>query len=238
MTRIRPGIALSALTQEAVMKSTKKMVSLVGLVAMVCNVNSFAKDKDKPKTPVSTEVIRSLDWASDASTYPILEVKAECFQRDAKHYTWQTSLRNSAEGVLEVRGLGKPIDIDPQATVDGGSYEVKSCDKPARLRLDARLRGEKQHFEIAYTDGAVVAREKQAKNWGGFAMALAMAGTSAMSIQAVNQAQFGATLALRTAGAARADQLAVVQDALSRAGSGQQAVDDQSDPSDDSSDSQ
>lgn len=65
-------------------------------------------------------------------------------------------------------------------------------------------------------------------------MALAMAGTGAMAIQAANQAQFGATLALRNAGAARADQLAAVQNAL--AGSGQQSDDDQTDSSDDSSD--
>lgn len=223
------------------MKNTKnvkhtKMMSLIGLVAMLCNVNLFAKDK--PKAPVSTEAIRALDWAGDANTYPVLEVKAECFQRDAKHFTWRTSLRNSAEGVLEVRGLGKSIDIDPQGTVDGGSYEVKSCDKPAVMKLDARIKGEKQHFEIAYTDGAVVAREKQAKNWGGFVMAMAMVGTSAMAVQAANQAQFGATLALRNAGAVRADQLAVVQNALSEAGGGQQADDDQSDSPDDSSDSQ
>lgn len=216
------------------MKNTKKMTSLMGLVAMVCSLNSFAKDKSK--APVSGEVIRSIDWASDANNYPNLEMKVECFQRDAKHYTWQTSLHNTTDGVLEVRGMGKSIDIDPQATVDGGSFEAKSCDKPARLRLEARMKGEKQHFEIAYTDGVMVAREKQAKNWGGFAMALAMAGTSAMSIQAANQAQFGATLALRNAGAARAGQLAVVQDALSAGGG--QAADDQTDGSDDPSDPQ
>lgn len=213
------------------MKNTK-MMSLVGLIAMFCSANSFAKEK--PKAPASTEVVRSLDWASDANAYPNLLVKAECFQRDAKHFTWQTTLSNSSDDALEVRGKGKPMDIDPQASVDAGSTEVKSCDKPFVLKLDARRKGEKQHFEIAYTDGVVVAREKQAKNWGGFAMALAMAGTGVMAAQAANQAQFGATLALRNAGAARADQLAVVQNAL--AGSGQQADDDQSDQSDDSSD--
>lgn len=207
------------------MKNTKKMTSLIGLVAMVCSLNSFAKDKSK--TPASSDAIRTLDWASDANAYPILEVKAECFQRDAKHSTWQTSLHNMADGVMEVRGLGKPIDIDGQATVDGGSFEAKGCDKPARLKLEARLKGEKQHFEIAYTDGVVVAHEKVAKNWGGFAMALAMAGTGAMAMQAANQAQFGATLALRNAGAVRADQLGAVQNALSLAGGGQQAGDDQ-----------
>jgi hypothetical protein len=217
------------------MKNTKtvKMMSLIGLVAMVCNANSFAKEK--PKAAVSTEVIRSLDWASDAGNYPNLQVKAECFQRDAKHFTWHTSLFNSADGVLEVRGKGTSVDVDPQASVDGGSIEVKSCDKPLVLKLDARRKGEKQHFEIAYTDGAVVAREKQAKNWGGFAMALAMAGTGAMGVQAANQAQFGATAALRSAAAARADQLALVQDALSQAGTAQAAA-DESDQSDDSSD--
>jgi hypothetical protein len=214
------------------MKNTMKMMSLIGVVAVVCSANCFAKDKSK--TPVSGEAIRSLDWASDANTYPVLEVKAECFERDAKHFAWQTSLHNTADGVLEVRGLGKPIDIDGQATVDGGSFEAKGCDKPARLKLEARLKGEKQHFEIAYTDGVVVAREKVAKNWGGFAMALAMAGTGAMAMQAANQAQFGATMALRNAGAVRADQLGAVQNVLSQAGSGQQAADDGSDTSDDS----
>jgi len=223
--------AISA-KQEAVMKNTKKMVSLVGLVAMVCSANCFAKEK--PKAPVSTEAIRSLNWAADADTYPNLQVKAECFQRDAKHFTWQTSLNNSADDVIEVRGKGKPIDIDPQARVDGGSADVKSCDKPFVLKLEARKKGEKQHFEIAYTDGVVVAHEKQAKNWGGFAMALAMTGTGAMAAQAANQAQFGATLALRNAGAARADRLAVVQNALG--GNAQQADDDQTDASEDSSD--
>jgi len=216
------------------MKNTKKMMSLI-LVAMVGSVNSFAKEK--PKAPVSTEVIRSLDWASDAEGYPSLQVKAECFQRDAKHFTWQTTLHNTTDNVLEVRGKGKPVDLDPQATADAGSTDVKSCDKPLVMKLDARMKGEKQHFEIAYTDGAVVAREKQAKNWGGFAMALAMAGTAAAGVQASNQAQFGATAALRNAGAARADQLALVQDALSQAG-GAQPADDQSDASDDSSDPQ
>jgi hypothetical protein len=216
------------------MKNTKKMkmMSLVGLIAMVCSVNSFAREK--PKAPASTEAVRSLDWASDANSYPALLVKAECFQRDAKHFSWQTTLNNSSDDVIEVRGKGKPIDIDPQASVDAGSTEVKSCDKPLVLKLDARRQGEKQHFEVAYTNGVVVAHEKQAKNWGGFAMALAMAGTGAMAIQAANQAQFGATLALRNAGAARADQLAAVQNAL--AGSGQQVDDDQTDSSDDSSD--
>jgi hypothetical protein len=214
------------------MKNAKKMMSVVSLIAMVCSVNSFAKEK--PKAVASTEVVRSLDWASDANSYPPLLVKAECFQRDAKHFSWQTTLNNSSDGVIEVRGKGKPIDIDPQASVDAGSTEVKNCDKPLVLKLDARRKGEKQHFEVAYTNGVVVAREKQAKNWGGFAMALAMAGTGAMAIQAANQAQFGATLALRNAGAARADQLAAVQNAL--AGSGQQSDDDQPDSSDDSLD--
>jgi hypothetical protein len=187
---------------------------------------------------VSTEVIRSLDWASDAEGYPSLQVKAECFQRDAKHFTWRTTLHSTADGVLEVRGKGKSVDLDPQATEEAGSTDVKSCDKPLVLKLDARMKGEKQHFEIAYTDGAVVAREKQAKNWGGFAMALAMAGTAAMGVQAANQAQFGATAALRSAGAARADQLALVQDALSQSGGAQQADADQSDATDDSPDPQ
>jgi hypothetical protein len=216
------------------MKSTKKMMSLIGLVAMVCSANSFAKEK--PKAAVSTEALRSLNWAADVDSYPNLQVKAECFQRDAKHFTWQTTLNNSADDVIEVRGKGKSVDIDAQASADGGSIEVKSCDKPLLLKLDARRKGEKQHFEIAYTDGVVVAREKQAKNWGGFAMALAMVGTSAMGVQAANQAQFGATAALRTAAAARADQLAAIQDALSQSGNAQQADDGQSDPSDDSSD--
>jgi hypothetical protein len=216
------------------MKNTKKMMSLI-LVAMVCSANSFAKEK--PKAPVSTEVIRSLDWASDAEGYPSLQVRAECFQRDAKHFTWRTTLFNGSDSVLEVRGKGKPVDLDPQATADAGSTDVKSCDKPLVMKLDARVKGEKQHFEIAYTDGSVVAREKQAKNWGGFAMALAMAGTTAAGMQASNQAQFGATAALRSAGAARADQMALVQNALSQAGGGQEE-DDQSDASDDSSDPQ
>jgi hypothetical protein len=232
MTPDSPRIrAISAKKQEAVMKNTK-MMCLVGLIAMICSANSLAKEK--PKAAASTEVVRSLEWASDANSYPALQVKAECFQRDAKHFTWQTTLNNSSDDVIEVRGKGKPIDLDPQANADAGSTEVKSCDKPLVLKLDARRKGEKQHFEIAFTDGVVVAREKQAKNWGGFAMALAMAGTGVMAAQASNQAQFGATLALRNAGAARADQLAAVQNAL--AGSGQQADDDQSDQSDDSSD--
>jgi hypothetical protein len=216
------------------MKNTKKMMSLI-LVAVVCSANSFAKEK--PKAPVSTEVIRSLDWASDADGYPNLQVKAECFQRDAKHFTWQTTLHNASNGILEVRGKGKPVDLDPQATADAGSTDVKSCDKPLVMKLDARMKGEKQHFEIAYTDGAIVAREKQAKNWGGFAMALAMAGTAAAGVQASNQAQFGATAALRSAGAARADQLALVQNALSQTG-GAQPADDELAASDDSSDPQ
>jgi hypothetical protein len=233
MTPDSPRIrAISAKKQEAVMKNAKKIMSVVGLIAMVCSVNSFAKEK--PKAPTSTEAVRSLDWASDANSYPALLVKAVCFQRDAKHFSWQTTLNNSSDDVIEVRAKGKPIDIDPRASADAGSTEVKSCDRPLVLKLDARKKGEKQHFEIAFTDGAVVARERQAKNWGGFAMALAMAGTGAMAIQAANQAQFGATLALRNAGAARADQLAAVQNAL--AGSGQQSDDDQTDSSDDSSD--
>ena len=217
------------------MKNTKKMMSLIGSVAMVCSANSFAKEK--PKAPVSTEVIRSLDWASDADGYPNLQIKADCVQRDAKHFTWQTTFYNTTDNVLEVRGKGKSVDLDPQATADAGSTDVKSCDKPLVMKLDARMKGEKQHFEIAYTDGAVVAHEKQAKNWGGFAMALAMAGTTAMGVQASNQAQFGATAALRSAGAARADQMALVQNALSQAGGGDQAA-DQSDGSDESSDPQ
>jgi hypothetical protein len=206
------------------MKNTKKMMSLIGFVAMVCSTNSFAKEK--PRAPEGAEVIRSLDWASDAGTYPNLQVKADCFQRDAKHVVWQTSLRNSADRILEVRGPGKAVDIDSQATVDGGSFEGKSCDKPLVMKLEARIKGEKQQFEIAYTDGAVVAREKQAKHWGGFAMALAMAGTSVMGVQAVSQAQFGATAALRAAGAVRADQMALVQGALSQAASAHQAAAD------------
>jgi hypothetical protein len=216
------------------MKNTKKMMSFI-LVAMVCSANSFAREK--PKAPVSTEVIRSLDWASDAQGYPNLQVKAECFQRDAKHFTWETTLHNTSDGVLEVRGKGKSVDLDPQATSDAGSTDIKSCDQPLVLKLDARMKGEKHHFEIAYTDGVVVAREKQAKNWGGFAMALAMAGTTAAGVQAANQAQFGATAALRSAGATRADQLALVQNALPQTG-GAQPADDQSDASDDSSDPQ
>jgi hypothetical protein len=221
------------------MKNKKKMMSLIGFVAMVCNVNSFAKEK--PRAAEGAEVVRSLDWAADAETYPNLQVKADCFQRDAKHAIWQTTLHNSADSVLEVRGLGKPVDVDPQASVDGGSFGAKSCDKPLVMKLEARIKGENQHFEIAYTDGAVVAREKQAKHWGGFAMALAMAGTGAMGMQAASQAQFGATAALRAAGAARADQMALVQGALSQAaGASQAAADeaapDQADTSDDDSD--
>jgi transposase InsO family protein len=90
--------AISAKKQEAVMKNTKKMLSLIGLVAMVCNVNSFAKEKSK--APVNTEVIRSIDWASDANTYPNLQVKAECFQRDAKHFTWQITLAKGERRAL------------------------------------------------------------------------------------------------------------------------------------------
>ena len=103
------------------MKNTKKMMSLI-LVAMVSSANSFAKEK--PKTPVSTEAIRSLDWASDAEGYPSLQVKAECFQRDAKHFAWQTTLHNTTDNVLEVRGKGTSVDLDPQATADGGTQYV------------------------------------------------------------------------------------------------------------------
>jgi len=212
------------------------MVSLICLLGMCCAANSFAKGKPLP--PVnSTEAVRAYDWTSDENNYPDLQVKAECFQRDAKHFVWQTTLRSTTENVLEVRGKGKTVEIDSNGTADLGSTEVKQCDKPLDLKLESSRKGEKEHFALEYKDGAVTARVKQARNWGGFAMALATVGTGVMAAQAANQAQFGATAAARDAAAARADQLSAIQDTLMQA---QGAGDDsgQADSSDDDSDPQ
>jgi len=212
------------------MKNTKKMMSLLCLYAMVCGATSFAKEK--PQSPISTAAIRSLDWASDETNFPNLQVKADCFQRDAKHYVWQTTVRSTSESALEVKGKGKAVGVDAMASADLGSTEVKSCDKPLELKLEARAPGAREHYELEYKNGSVTAHQKQPRNWGGFAMALTMVGTGAMAMQAANQAQFGATEAIRNAAQLRADQLNALQGALAQAGSAQAGDADQADGSD------
>jgi hypothetical protein len=215
------------------MKNTNsKMMSLICLFAMVCSINSFAKEK-RPHAVISTEAIRTLDWSADDNAYPVLQVKAECFQRDAKHFSWQTTFRSTSENILEVRAKGKTLQIEPQGSVDGGTTEVKSCDKPLQMKLDAREQGAKGHFVVEYRDGSVAAHEKQAIAWGNWATALTMVGTTAMAAQATNQAQYAATAEQRAAAQVRADQWNALQDSLNQGGPAPQ---DDADQSDDDSD--
>src|SRR5579862_3843763 len=96
------------------MKSSKKMVSTICLFSLVASA-SFAKETT-PNPTSSDEVLRTISWTADERTYPDLEFKAECHQKDAKHSSWDLIARSTKDWTIQVKDRGKALEIAPMSS--------------------------------------------------------------------------------------------------------------------------
>jgi DNA segregation ATPase FtsK/SpoIIIE-like protein len=161
---------------------------------------SFAKETT-PNPTSSTEVVRTIAWTADEKTYPDLQILAECHQKDAKHFQWDVTARSTKDWTIQIKDKGKALEIEPMGSVELTPVDVKSCEKPLQFKMDARRKGDNEHYALEYKDGKIVARDKQATDWSGWAMAFAMAGTTVMETQAANDAQLAQVRAQEQAAA-------------------------------------
>jgi hypothetical protein len=136
----------------------------------------FAAGSTLPSRAQSA-VGRGLPWASD-SNYGAIEIQSTCQADDDKHATWITDVKNTTDSMIQVKGMGKTLQIDGNSSIQLDPIVVKSCKKPLKLKLDARAVGDRDHYALDYNDGVVKAHHKSPTDWMGMSAAI-MAGVSA-----------------------------------------------------------
>jgi hypothetical protein len=120
---------------------------------------------------------RSLPWAS-AGDYSAVEIQSSCRASDSKHAMWATDVRNTSDSAIQLKALGKTMQIDPNSSVQLGTVSAKNCKKPLKMKLDARAAGDQDHYALDYNDGVVKAHFKTHTDWMGISTAI-MAGMAA-----------------------------------------------------------
>jgi hypothetical protein len=120
---------------------------------------------------------RGLPWASD-SNYGAIEIQSACQVDEGKHATWITDVRNTTDSTIQVKAMGKTLQIDGNSSIQLDPIAVKGCKKPLKLKLDARAVGDRDHYALDYNDGVVKAHHKSPTDWMGMTAAI-MAGVSA-----------------------------------------------------------
>lgn len=174
------------------MKNVRKMTKLVCVATTLENPTSFPKARKGalslafltllvvgaaiPSHSQSTSS-RELTWASD-STYGAIEIQSSCQTSDSKHAVWQTQIRNTTDSPIQLKTLGKTALVEPNSILEIASVSVKNCNRPLRLKLDARPAGDRNHYALDYNNGVVKAHLKSPTDWMGMTTAI-MAGVSA-----------------------------------------------------------
>jgi hypothetical protein len=120
---------------------------------------------------------RSLPWAS-AGDYSAVEIQSSCQASDSKHAMWATDVKNTSDSAIQLKALGKTMQIDPNSSVQLGTVSAKNCKKPLKMKLDARAAGDQDHYALDYNDGVVKAHFKTHTDWMGISTAI-MAGMAA-----------------------------------------------------------
>ena len=120
---------------------------------------------------------RALPWASDGN-YSAVEIQSSCQASDSKHAVWLAEARNTSDSTIELKAMGKTMQIDPNSSVQLGSVSAKNCKKALKLKLDARAAGDRDHYALDYNDGVVKAHFKTHTDWMGISTAI-MAGVAA-----------------------------------------------------------
>ena len=120
---------------------------------------------------------RALPWASDGN-YSAIEIQSSCLASDSKHAVWMTDVRNTSDSAIQLKVLGKTMQIDTNSSVQLGAVSAKNCKKALRLKLDARVAGDRDHYALDYNDGVVKAHFKTHTDWMGISTAI-MAGVAA-----------------------------------------------------------
>ncbi|SRR6266567_5622961 len=175
------------------MKNAKKMMGLFSLVngcnrnrttSITSTVGTFfltllsllVVSSALPGSAQST-MGRGLPWASDGN-YNAIEIESACQADDDKHATWLTDVRNTTDSTIQVKAMGKTLQIDANSSVQLDPIAVKNCKKSLKLKLDARTVGDRDHYALDYNDGVVKAHHKSPTDWMGMTSAI-MAGVSA-----------------------------------------------------------
>ncbi len=120
---------------------------------------------------------RALPWASDGN-YSAVEIQSSCQVSDSKHAVWTTDVRNTSDSAIQLKAMGKTMQIEPNSSIQLGAVSAKNCKKALRLKLDARAAGDQDHYALDYNDGAVKAHFKAHTDWMGISTAI-MAGMAA-----------------------------------------------------------
>ena len=120
---------------------------------------------------------RELPWASDGN-YSAVQIQSSCQASDSKHAVWMTDVRNTSDAAIQLKAMGKTVQIDPNSSVQLGVVSAKNCKKALRLKLDARAAGDRDHYALDYNDGVVKAHFKTHTDWMGISTAI-MAGVAA-----------------------------------------------------------
>jgi hypothetical protein len=155
------------------MKSSNRTLSLVllSILAVSSAVPCMAKPKKTANPSAANGQTVELPWAS-ASDYPGIQIQSVCQASDSKHATWQIQISNRQDSSVQIKGIGKTVNIDAGSTMEFDPLAVKDCGKALLLKFDARIPGEPGHFALEYKNGTVSARYKAPKDWMGMTSAI------------------------------------------------------------------
>jgi hypothetical protein len=78
-----------------------------------------------------------------------------------------TDVRNTSDSAIQMKTMGKNLQIDPNSSVQLGALSAKNCGKPLKLKLDARAAGDRDHYALDYNDGVVKPTSRHTQTgWG------------------------------------------------------------------------
>ena len=63
-----------------------------------------------------------------------------------------TDVRNTTDSTIQVKTMGKTLQIDGNSSIQLDPIAVKGCKKPLKLKLDARAVGDRDHYALDYND--------------------------------------------------------------------------------------
>src|SRR5437868_10455365 len=80
---------------------------------------------------------RGLPWASDGN-YGAIEIQSGCQADNDKHATWVMDVRNTTASTVQVKVMGKTLQIEGNSSIQLDPIAAKNCKKPLKLKIDAR----------------------------------------------------------------------------------------------------